>query len=179
MIAATNRNLSDEVTQKRFRADLFFRLNAYSIELPPLRKRQIDIPLLSTYFLQRYANQHGTAPQQMTSDALQTLSEYDYPGNVRELEHIIERAAVHAAGRAITGELIRKQLAKSGHTMPEAQMGMAELLALPYHEAIAFVEEGILRRAMQAASGNKSEAARLLGINRRLLYEKLTVFGMH
>ena len=175
VIAATNRNLPQEVAEKRFRADLFFRLNAYSVELPPLRERREDIPLLTKYFLHRYANQHGSAPQEVTPDALHVLMQYTFPGNVRELEHIVERTAVQAGGRAITLEVVQKELARS-HDTSEAKISLAELLALPYHEAVAFLEAELLRRALQEASGNKSEAARLLGINRRLLYEKATLY---
>ena len=177
VIAATNRNLSHEVAQNHFRADLFFRLNAYSLELPPLRERRADVPLLSEYFLKLYATRNGTPRQEITPEALEALSRYDFPGNVRELEHIIGRSAVHAAGRAITADQVQAELAKLA-SPPEKELTLAELLNKPYHEALAFLEKGLLRRAMRQADGNKSEAARILEINRRLLYEKLTLYGL-
>lgn len=108
---------------------------------------------------------------------MEALQQYDYPGNVRELEHIVERAAVHASGRAITADQVRAELRADGSTR-QTTTTLQELMSKPYHEAVAFLEEGLLRRAMQQADSNKSEAARLLRINRRLLYEKLALYRL-
>jgi DNA-binding NtrC family response regulator len=102
VIAATNRPLEDDVEQKTFRADLFYRLNAFTVCLPPLRERQSDILSLAEYFLARYAKRNQIAAAGLAADAIVALQSYSFPGNVRELEHLIERAAVKAGGRAIT-----------------------------------------------------------------------------
>ena len=98
VIAATNRPLEDDVEQKIFRADLFYRLNSFTIRLPPLRERQSDILPLAEYFLARYAKRNQIASTGLAADAIVALRSYSFPGNVRELEHLIERTAVKAGG---------------------------------------------------------------------------------
>src|ERR1700677_4789861 len=110
VIAATNRPLEDDVEQKTFRADLFYRLNAFTVRLPSLRERRSDILPLAEYFLARYAKRNRAAPTGLAADAMATLQSYSFPGNVRDLEHLIERAAVKAGGRAITAEQIEEGL---------------------------------------------------------------------
>lgn len=177
VIAATNRPLEDDVEQKNFRADLFYRLNAFTVRLPPLRERQSDILPLAEYFLARYAQRNRVASTGLTTDAIAALENYSFPGNVRELEHLIERAAVKAAGRAIPADLIQEELAREKTAAPgifDAQAAKG----LPYHEAVASWERHLIEQALQASQGNKSDAARRLGVHRRLLYEKLTQLGM-
>ena len=177
VIAATNRPLEDDVEQKTFRADLFYRLNAFTVRLPPLRERQSDILPLAEYFLARYAQRNQLASTGLSADTVVALQNYSFPGNVRELEHLIERAAVKAGGRAITAELIQEELAREKSAAPgifDAQAAEA----LPFHEAVASWERHLLEQASKASHGNKSDAARRLGIHRRLLYEKLTQLGM-
>jgi transcriptional regulator with GAF, ATPase, and Fis domain len=177
VIAATNRPLEDDVEQKNFRADLFYRLNAFTVRLPPLRERQSDILPLAEYFLDRYAQRNQLPSTGFSSDAVAALQNYSFPGNVRELEHLIERAAVKAAGRAITADLIQEELARERTAVPgifDAQAAKG----LPYHEAVASWERHLIEQALQASQGNKSDAARRLGVHRRLLYEKLTQLGM-
>ncbi len=178
VIAATNRPLEDDVEQKTFRADLFYRLNAFTVRLPPLRERQSDILPLAEYFLSRYAKRNHTASAGLAADAITVLQGYPFPGNVRELEHLVERAAVKAGVRAITAEHIYEELSEAkgpalGAFNAEAAIGM------PFHDAIACWERYLIEQALKAAHGNKSDAARRLGIHRRLLYEKLSQFGMH
>jgi DNA-binding NtrC family response regulator len=177
VIAATNRPLEDDVEQKTFRADLFYRLNAFTVRLPPLRDRQSDIQPLAEYFLARYAKRNRTASAGLAIGAIAALQSYSFPGNVRELEHLMERAAVKAGGRAITAEQIQEELSKAkspalGAFDTETAMGM------PFHEAVARWERYLIEQALKAAHGNKSDAARRLGIHRRLLYEKLTQLGL-
>ena len=177
VIAATNRPLEDDVEQKTFRADLFYRLNAFVVRLPPLRERQPDILPLAEYFLARYAQRNQLASTGFSADAIVTLQSYSFPGNVRELEHLIERAAVKAGGRAITVEFIQEELAKAKSAAPgifDAQAAEA----MPFHESVASWEQHLIEQALQLSHGNKSDAARRLGIHRRLLYEKLTQFGL-
>jgi DNA-binding NtrC family response regulator len=177
VIAATNRPLEDDVERKTFRADLFYRLNAFTVRLPPLRERQSDILPLAQYFLARYAQRNQTASTGLAADAILALQNYSFPGNVRELEHLIERAAVKASGRAITAEQIEEELAKEKTAAPGV-FDAKGAIGMPFHDAVARWERHLIEQALKAAHGNKSDAARRLGIHRRLLYEKLAQFGM-
>ncbi len=177
IIAATNRSLEDDVEQKSFRADLFYRLNAFTVRLPPLRERQADILPLSEYFLARYAHRNQINSTGFAAGAIKALQNYAFPGNVRELEHLIERAAVKAGGRAITAELMQDELTRQKSSSPGA-FEMHAALAMPFHESVASWERYLIEQALKVSRGNKSDAARRLGIHRRLLYEKLTQFGL-
>ncbi|NYF53624.1 sigma-54-dependent transcriptional regulator [Tunturiibacter gelidoferens] len=177
VIAATNRPLEDDVEQKTFRADLFYRLNAFTVRLPPLRERQSDILPLAEYFLARYAQRNQIASTGLAADAIMALHNYSFPGNVRELEHLIERAAVRAGGRAITAEQIQEELTKEKSSSP-AVFDIQTAMGMPFHEAVASWERHLIEQALMASQGNKSDAARRLGIHRRLLYEKLAGLGI-
>jgi transcriptional regulator with GAF, ATPase, and Fis domain len=177
VIAATNRALEDDVEQKTFRADLFYRLNGFTVHLPPLRERQSDILPLAEYFLVRYAKRNQAAATGFAADAISALQSYSFPGNVRELEHLVECAAVKAGGRAITGEQIQEELTKVKSPAPGI-FNVQAATGLPFHEAVGSWERHLIEQAMKASHGNKSDAARRLGIHRRLLYEKLTQLGM-
>lgn len=177
IIAATNRALEEDVEEKLFRADLFYRLNAYVIRLPPLRERRSDVLPLAEHFLERYASRNQAPVAGLTEDAVLALQQYAFPGNVRELEHLMERAAVQAGGRAITFDLIEHQLA----TVKNASLsglGFDSLLALPFHESVASWEKRLIENALELSGGNKADAARRLGIHRRLLYKKLDQFDL-
>lgn len=176
IIAATNRQLDREVEAKTFRADLFYRLNTYTLRLPPLRERPSDILPLAEYFLEQYARRNGTPVQGLTEAAGTALEKYPFPGNVRELEHMIDRVAVQAGGRAITIEEIDGQLSRTSTSQTESSM--ESLLALPFHDAVASLEKQLLQNALNSAGENKAEAARRLGIHRRLLYEKLQQYRL-
>jgi DNA-binding NtrC family response regulator len=177
VIAATNRPLEDDVEQKTFRADLFYRLNAFTVRLPPLRERQSDILPLTEYFLARYAKRNQIAATGLAADAVVALQSYFFPGNVRELEHLIERAAVKAGGRAITAEQIQEELTKAKSPAAGAFDAQAAI-GMPFHDSVASWERYLIEQALKSSGGNKSDAARKLGIHRRLLYEKLSQFGM-
>src|SRR6202789_2528072 len=157
VIAATNRPLEDDVEQKTFRADLFYRLNAFTVRLPALRERQSDILSLAEYFLARYVQRNQLASTGLTTDAISALENYSFPGNVRELEHLIERAAVKAGGRAITADLIQEELAREKSAAP----GIFDVQAaesMPFHEAVATWERHLIEQALQVSNGNKSDA---------------------
>jgi DNA-binding NtrC family response regulator len=173
VIAATNRSLSREVESGRFRSDLFYRLNAFHIELAPLRERRMDIPLLCEYFLERYAARNHSRLSFLDAGAMALLEGYDFPGNVRELEQLLNKLAVQASGRVITGAAVQDAL-KS--TPNRAEDGLRDWEDLPFHQAVAKWERHLIERALRLSAGNKSDAARRLGIQRRLLYEKLQQF---
>ncbi len=170
VVAATNRDLPTEVVHQRFRSDLYYRLNAFAIRLPPLRERRSDIALLARYFLARFARRNGSVESVLSQECIRQLEQHAFPGNVRELEHLMDRIAVKAAGRPVSKELVQLELTAHGG---EKITPFEEWETLPFHEAVAKWESHLIGRAMQLAGNNKAEAARLLGIQRRLLYEKL------
>jgi DNA-binding NtrC family response regulator len=171
VIAATNRDLKREVEEKRFREDLFYRLNVIEIRLPPLRERLADVPQLAESFLERAASRHALRTKSLSAAALRELLAYDFPGNVRELENMVERAAVTSSGEVILPQHLFG--ADSATAAVASQNSDPKLFELPFHRAVAALEGELIRRALAAANGNRAEAARLLGINRRLLYSKM------
>jgi DNA-binding NtrC family response regulator len=170
LIAATSQDLGRAVAEGRFREDLYYRLNVFAISLPPLRERVQDIPLLVQLFLAR-----SERPVTIRQDALEKIMAHHWPGNVRELENVITRGIVLAPGGVITPDCI--QVASRA---PSSQVSWLE--AVPHHDGywnvIHKVEARLLRAALDEAGGNKTEAARILGIQRRLLYEKIAEFAL-
>lgn len=169
VVAATNRSLEEEVAAGRFRQDLYFRLNVVPIALPPLRSRRPDILLLAEHFLAHYSHKHGLRVSGFTEEAMLKLQRYTFPGNVRELEHIVERAVLQGGGRVVTADLI----ATHGGLETAKESDLEKLLVLPFRESVQAWERLLIDRALTASQGNKAEAARKLGVHRRLLYEKL------
>ncbi len=158
IIAATNRNLRAMVDEKQFREDLYFRLAVFPIEIPPLRARRMDIPLLSEFFLKRRSTKTA-----ISADALEILATYDYPGNVRELQNILERALILSGGAEITPEHI-----------PDLELPKFETDTIVTGEStLDELERKMLIAALDKANGNKSKAAALLGITRRMIYTRL------
>lgn len=161
IIAATNRNLKEEIKRGRFREDLFYRLNVIPVHIPSLRERKEDIPVLVEYFLKRFNSQSGR-PVKFSSDAMKALLEYEYPGNVRELENIIERAVVLSHDGVIKKEDLPFSLTP------------ADTLLLS--EVSNRAEKGHILKVLKLTGGNKTRAAELLGISRKTLWEKLNVY---
>jgi DNA-binding NtrC family response regulator len=178
VIAATNRDLAAEVREKAFREDLFYRLNVFPIFLPPLRERREDLLLLVDHFLDRLAQQGGTPPKRLSPEALRAMMAYPWPGNVRELEHALERAALLSEQEVITEhELPPEVLAPKDELtvlLPESAVNFKENMARVIREA----ETRLIRRALAEAGGNRTEAARILGISRRALLYKLKAYGL-
>ncbi len=180
VIAATNRDLARESAEGRFRQDLFFRLNVINIEMPPLRARTEDIPLLAVRFLGRLAEKNRKAVRGFTPQAMDALIRYPWPGNVRELENAVERAVILAAGEMI--DIAQLPAAVAPPSVPaggEAEdtadkSGAPGLngLTLDRVERLAIVE------TLRETGGNKSEAARRLGITRATLHSKLRKYGI-
>ena len=166
LIAATHRDLAEEVSVGRFRQDLYYRLNVVTIDMPSLRQRKEDIPQLARYFLQRYAERNRKAVQGFTPQAMDLLIHYAWPGNIRELENAVERAVV-----LLTGEYISERelpLAIAGTSVSDAPHG--EDIIQPLVE----VEKEAILVALEKTGGNKTEAARQLGITRKTLLAKLS-----
>src|SRR5580700_11138397 len=170
LIAATSRNLEQAVQEGEFREDLYYRLNVVTIQLPPLRERRQDIPALVQHFLNRGARKASITPQ-----ALAMLDEYHWPGNVRELENTIERALVLAREGVVTKAEI--QLRAPSERLGDRWTDQAPL-EIGWQANISELEKSLVERALRQAQGNKSKAAELLGIHRRLLYEKMRAYGI-
>jgi DNA-binding NtrC family response regulator len=170
LIAATSRNLEQAVGEGEFREDLYYRLNVVTIQLPPLRERRQDIPALVQHFLNRGARKASITPQ-----ALAMFDEYHWPGNVRELENAIERALVLAREGIVTKTEIQLR-APSDRTGPHWTDQVP--LEIGWQANLSNLEKSLVERALRQAQGNKSKAAELLGIHRRLLYEKIREYGI-
>lgn len=171
LITATAQDLNQAVASGRFREDLFYRLNVVNVHLPPLRTRPEDIPLLIQRFLNR-----SERPVSIREDALSVLLGHNWPGNVRELENVITRAIVLAPGGLITPESIQFS-GRLANTAGAKEIPLNHRDG--YWNVIRRVEGQLLRAALQDTHGNKAEAARILGIQRRLLYEKLAELGLN
>jgi DNA-binding NtrC family response regulator len=170
VIAATNRDLDRSIADGRFRQDLYYRLNVVRVSLPPLRTRREDIPPLVNHFLRRYNRRFRRDVKGITPDALATLSGYDFPGNVRELENVIERAFAMGAREQIT-------LAD----LPPFGTGSVSAVAAPQSGTVprlADVEKDLILRALAFYKDDKEAAASALGISRRTIYRRLKEYGM-
>ncbi|WP_142524718.1 sigma-54-dependent transcriptional regulator [Methylacidimicrobium cyclopophantes] len=166
VIAATNRNLEEMVADGTFREDLFFRLNVVRIVLPPLRERKEDLPLLFQAFISEFARENGKRVSGLTKEAEKLLCQYDWPGNVRELRMALEHGVVMAQGLLITPEDLPERIRvpsilRSARDIPALSMTLRE------------AEKQWILRALQACGGNRSEAARKLGISRKTLLRKI------
>ena len=177
VIAATHVDLSAALREGRFREDLYYRLARFTVELPPLRQRREDIPLLSQHMLEQCAAQMKIAAPVIAPDAMERLQSYEFPGNVRELRNIIERAMILCDSGPIQTEHLqfRQETAviESGDTRESDAGAGLENLPLNLGEAEAI----LVRRAVDLAEGNVSKAARLLGIDRNKVYRKLAQDG--
>ena len=167
IIAATNRNLEMEVQRGSFRKDLFFRLNVMSIRMPPLREHLDDVPLLACHFAERLADEMGVPGQTLKECDLLTLAEYDWPGNVRELKNVIERCLVLNSSPS---DCLRTRSGPAGENVSEDVTAEADSLAI--------IEKRHILRMLRIEGGNKSAAARRLGISRKTLERKVRAWGM-
>jgi transcriptional regulator with GAF, ATPase, and Fis domain len=166
VIATTNRRLDEWVSRKRFREDLFYRLNVLPVSVPPLRDRRDDIPELVEHFLQQATAQDGQRPVGASADALRLLSEYDWPGNVRELENLCRRAATLCNSDTLTGALIEPWLRPSAP-------GLTGLGALREGRMLADMERKLIERMLDKYSGHRVKTAKALGMGVRTLGLKL------
>ena len=164
LIAATHRDLAEEVSAGRFRQDLYYRLNVVTIEMPALCQRREDIPLLAEHFLQRFAARNRKAVKGFTPQAMDLLIHYDWPGNIRELENAIERSVV-----LLTGEYIsERELPMAIAATPIKTEFSGEI------QPLVDVEKEVILAALEKTGGNKTEAARQLGITRKTLLAKIS-----
>ncbi|MGB9765157.1 MAG: sigma-54-dependent transcriptional regulator [Candidatus Saccharicenans sp.] len=175
VLAATNKNLEKLVAEEKFRSDLYYRLNVIRIEVPPLRDRREDIPLLVDHFIRQYSQREGKTIKGISAEALNVLINHDFPGNVRELENAIERAVIFAEGEIITRADLpvfleirsEKEVTESGPDFSK-----------PLTDKVRDLEIREIRRALEKAGGVKSRAAKLLGITERMLSYKMKIYGI-
>jgi DNA-binding NtrC family response regulator len=168
VIAATNRNLEQAMKTGSFRQDLFYRLNVIRVTLPPLRERREDIPALVNHFIRRFNKRFRRDVRGVTQDAIAALSAYDFPGNVRELENLIERA--FAMGT-------RESLTLADLPSLSARPSIAPSIETKVVPTLAEVEKELILRALAVHNNDKEEAARALGISRRTIYRRLKEYG--
>ena len=197
IVAATNKNLEQEVAEKKFREDLFYRLNVVRIQLPPLRQRLEDIRLLAEYFLQKVATRHRLPKLKLSEDAMRVLEGYSWPGNVRELENTIQRACVLATSDVLLPKDIPLGLVPA---LPEpterASLEISDASAAPLTKELAvetlfkaaqadptlqllpWLEREFILHAMRSTQGNQVRASKMLGITRATLRKRLEIFGI-
>ncbi len=174
VVSATHRDLPKEVAAGRFREDLYYRLNVARIVIPPLRDRSEDIPSLAVHILRRMERNHGWRALSLSPEALAALRERPWPGNVRQLENILARAAIAARGRAILPEHLDAD--EPADPLIPAPGGPAE--TLPLRALLAEVERRAIHRAMLACDGNRTKTADRLGISRRQLFDKIREYDL-
>lgn len=181
VIAATNRDLSAEVEKRKFREDLYYRLNVMKLRLPPLRERKEDVPELVAHFLDRYGNGH-----RVPTDTMEALMQYDWPGNVRQLEHTVQQMVAMNSGQWISKADLPSTVVNAGREQhwvqrvspaaisPSANFGDSEPAVLP----LAEVEKRAILQAMDITKGDRTLAAAMLEIGRTTLYRKLKEYGL-
>ena len=175
IIAATNVDLERSVAEGRFRGDLYYRLNVVTADVPPLRNRQDDIPLLAHHFLEKYAKKNRKQVEGFSPIAMDILLKYDWPGNVRELENAVERSVILLNGDYITEKELPLNITQ---TYSEESNWVAAQPVKAEPRPLEEVEKEAILAALEASGGNKSETARRLGINRKTLHKKLKNYGV-
>jgi two-component system NtrC family response regulator len=177
VVAATNKDLKEEVEAGRFREDLYYRLNVVHLNIPPLRQRPEDIPPLAAHFLRKYAAENIRGEVRLSPEALKLLVRYGWPGNVRELENVMERAVILCSDNLITRNDLPGEL---GARREEAQVDIEHFIPLskPLPEALEEIEEQMIRRALEASGQVQVRAAEMLGITKSLLQYKLKKYHL-
>jgi two-component system response regulator PilR (NtrC family) len=175
IVAATNRRLEEEVAAGRFREDLYYRLNVIQLLLPPLRERMDDLPLLVHHFVEKYARELGKVVRGVTDDAMARLRSYAYPGNVRELENVIERAVALSRSEWIEVEALPPTLLERGEDRSAGRLAGG---SVDLDNLVADYERGLLMDALRRSGGVKKRAAQLLGISFRSLRYRLEKLGL-
>jgi DNA-binding NtrC family response regulator len=174
IVSASLRPLEEEILEGSFREDLLFRINTVTIHLPPLRERREDIPLLAQVFLREFAGERGKEVDGFSEEALEILDAHSWPGNVRELRNVIERAVLFCRGSRILPEQLPATIRHPGRREP----GAPGRGAIPLQQAVERAEIEAIRLALAAVGGRRTEAAELLKISRKTLWEKIKTYGI-
>ena len=170
IIAATNRNLKEAVKQGDFREDLYYRLNVVPIQLPPLRERGDDIPLLAERFLRDFATQYQHEPKEVSHDAMRLLRLYSWPGNIRQLRNLMERLVITVKGATIQSEYLPEEI--------QASKEDARMMVVTLGTSLKDVEHETIRRTLAEVTNHREQAAKLLGISLRALQYKIKQYGI-
>ncbi len=171
IIAATNQDLKRLVEEEKFRLDLFYRLNVIRIHVPALKKRREDIPALVDHFIRKYSDREKKKIISISAEAMHMLLNYSYPGNIRELENIIERAVVFAEGDTIVSSELPLFLKENDNDFIEGEN-------LTLTDKVKYLEKREIQKALNASHGIKSKAASALGITERILSYKMKNYGI-
>jgi len=174
IIAATNRDLTEEIRKGNFREDLYYRLNVISIDIPPLRARKGDVAALVKNFLQFYSEKTKRGIKGISSEAMKLLLDYPWPGNVRELENVLERAVVLSTSEVLGVDVLPDHMLHGPVTVPQAAGGENYSLK----EVLKEPEKQIICKALEQAGWNRKKAAHLLNINRTTLYNKMKEYQL-
>ena len=179
VVAATNKSLEKEVKEGKFREDLFYRLNVIKIDVPPLRSRPEDIPLLITHFLNKYARP-GEPPKKVSPEAMERLLTYRWPGNIRQLENAIERAAVTTVGDTINADNLPSQVIGSSlEDRPKFDVDLSQPLPFYLQQATEQIERQYILKALEKCRGNVGKCADLCGLSRRSVSGKISQYGIN
>jgi two-component system response regulator PilR (NtrC family) len=180
IISASNKDLEEAVREKKFREDLYYRLNVIQIKLPLLRERKEDIPLLAEHFIRKYTQELGKDVREISADAMKLLVNYDYPGNVRELQNIIERGIALEASNALTIENLNSYMdEQTGVKRIDDALFEIPTEGIDLETVVGNVEKDLLLKALQRAKGVKKKAAELLNINFRSMRYRLEKYGIN
>ena len=181
LIVATNKNLAEEVIQRRFREDLFYRINVISYQFPPLRKRIDDIPMIISYYLERFCKENGLPLKTMSPTVYKELMSYQWPGNVRELKNLVERLVIISKGKVIEHSDLEGHTAipikqtDTGEVMVNA-FSMKDIVTLRDYRAMT--ERAYLSQVLDSTQWNITQASQLLGIERTYLHRKIRQYGL-
>ncbi|MFC2074677.1 sigma-54-dependent transcriptional regulator [Bdellovibrionota bacterium] len=178
IISATNKDLVQEIRAKRFREDLFYRMNVIQVHAPALRDHKEDIPILIDHFLTKFNKELGRSVQKVSKEAMKILNKYGWPGNVRELENVIERAVALEPGNAILPESLPGHLKSGGVNLQGVSNLDVSADGLNLEEVVGKIEKELLQQALAHANGVKKKAAKLLGISFRSMRYRLEKYGM-
>jgi DNA-binding NtrC family response regulator len=171
IIAATNRDIPQALSTGELREDLYYRLSVVEIHLPPLRERKGDIPFLAEYFLAINGKKYGIPPKQLSSDAVECFSTYEWPGNIREFKNLMESLTLVCPVRCITPDYLPARFSSTGLTRK------GKTISLTIGCTIAEAERLLITRTLEDVGGNKALAARTLGLSRKALYDKLATYA--
>jgi DNA-binding NtrC family response regulator len=180
VLTATNRDPVKAMAEGKLREDLYYRLNVFTIVLPPLRDRRDDVPMLARYFADDYAAKNGTPPSPIDASALELLMGFGWPGNVRELKNAIERSALLAAGGPILREHLPAEVQRS-EPVPAAappEPATADMVSLPVGMSMDHAEREMIRTTLRHTSGNKTRAAKILGISLKTMHNKVKKYEL-
>jgi Nif-specific regulatory protein len=179
LVAATNKDLKEEIVKGRFRQDLYFRLNVIHVHMPPLREIRADLPLLATFFLRKYSKEMGRDIETLSPEAMRALTAYDWPGNVRELENEIKRAVVLSSGNRVEADDLSESIRQERLISTEPSTGKpTDSKGLSIKNRVTSLEIQMIREAMAQTSGDKRRAAKMLGLSHQGLLNKLKRYGL-